>query len=142
MFCSYLKIKRLQTELKATQNDNMHLSDVIKAQETKEIRGKYPLLETLQHAEERVKKQIQKIQDLQTKIGLENSIPASIPSPPTIDDLFLAATNGHEEVVRLLLCRNDVNPDSKDDRGRTPLWRASQNGHINVVRPLLERNDV
>src|SRR2546423_274746 len=104
MFCSCLKIKRLQTELKATQSENVHLSDVIKAQETKEIRGKYPLLETLQHAEERVKKQIQKIQDLQTKkIGLENSIPASIPSPddseffsadftspgmPTIDDLF------------------------------------------------------
>ena len=39
-------------------------------------------------------------------------------------------------VVRLLLARDDVDPDSKDNYGRTPLSRATANGHEAVVKLL------
>jgi len=45
-------------------------------------------------------------------------------------------------VVKLLLARNDVDPDKPDNGGRTPLWGASSNGHVGVVRLLLARGDV
>ena len=45
-------------------------------------------------------------------------------------------------IVELLLERNDVNADPKDNYGRTPLWRAADRGHEAVVKLLLERNDV
>jgi ankyrin repeat protein len=55
----------------------------------------------------------------------------------------LAAENGHEAVVRLLLKRNDVNANSKDScHHRTPLSWAAGSGHESVVRLLLERDDV
>jgi len=44
--------------------------------------------------------------------------------------------------VRILLERNDVNPDTADKYGQTPLWRAAQNGYEGVVRILLQRSDV
>ena len=44
--------------------------------------------------------------------------------------------------MRLLLGLHDVNLDSKDDEGHTPLWLAAKNGHSSVVKLLLERNDV
>ena len=54
-----------------------------------------------------------------------------------------AARKGHEGVVKILLGRNDVNPDTADAKyGRTPLSRAAENGHEGVVKMLLERNDV
>ena len=54
-----------------------------------------------------------------------------------------AARRGHEGVVKILLERNDINPDTADNGyGRTPLSRAAENGHEGVVRMLLERNDV
>ena len=46
-------------------------------------------------------------------------------------------------VVRMLLERDDVNPNTADtEHGRTPLSWAAENGHEGVVRILLERNDV
>ena len=54
-----------------------------------------------------------------------------------------AARRGHEGVVKVLLERSNVNPDTADAKyGRTPLSRAAGNGHEGVVRMLLERNDV
>jgi len=47
-----------------------------------------------------------------------------------------------EEVVRILLGRNDVNPDRADERGRTPLSWAAGYGSEESVRMLLERDDV
>ena len=41
-----------------------------------------------------------------------------------------AAGNGHEAVVKLLFVKDGVDPDSKDDYGRTPLWWAAENGHL------------
>jgi ankyrin repeat protein len=57
--------------------------------------------------------------------------------------LSWAGQNGHEAVVRLLLGRGDVDPDSPDSYfGLTPLSWAAGSGHEAVVRLLLGRVDV
>ena len=56
--------------------------------------------------------------------------------------LSWSAAHGNEEVVQLLLARNDVNADKPDRDGKTPLWQASFHGHEGVVKLLLARNDV
>ena len=56
--------------------------------------------------------------------------------------LSWAANSGHEEVVKALLERKDINPDKADVCGQTPLWLAASNGHEGVLKILLERNDV
>ena len=54
-----------------------------------------------------------------------------------------AARRGNEGVVRILLERKDVNPNTADTQcGRTPLSWAAGRGHEGVVRILLERRDV
>jgi len=55
--------------------------------------------------------------------------------------LVWAASNGHEEVVKILLGR-DVNPDKQGNRERTPLWNAAYYGHERVLKTLLRRNGV
>ena len=52
--------------------------------------------------------------------------------------LFWAAENGHEEVVRILLERRDIDIEAADELGRTALCVAAQNGHARVVRTLVE----
>lgn len=56
--------------------------------------------------------------------------------------LSLAAEEGYEAVVRLLVERDDVKADLKDEYGRTPLSFAVEEGHEAVVRRLVERDDV
>ena len=57
--------------------------------------------------------------------------------------LMWAVIQGHEEVVNMLLEREDVNPDQPDTKyGRTPLSWAAREGHQGVVKILLERGDV
>ena len=58
--------------------------------------------------------------------------------------LSRAAENGHEDVVRLLIERNDVDTNARDDdhNGHTPLSLAAENGHEAVMRLLIERDDV
>ena len=57
--------------------------------------------------------------------------------------IIWAARKGHERVVKVLLERNDVNPNTPENEyGQTPLSQAAKNGHEGVVRILLERNDV
>lgn len=53
-----------------------------------------------------------------------------------------AAKEGHEDVVRLLLERMDAYPDSKDNKGRTPLSWAAGNGHELVVKLLIEQSNI
>jgi ankyrin repeat protein len=57
--------------------------------------------------------------------------------------LHLAAENGCEAVVRLLLAKDGVDPDSKDSEyARTPLSLAAESGHEAVVRLLLANDGV
>jgi len=56
--------------------------------------------------------------------------------------LTWAARNGHEEVVKILLGREEVNPDKPDYYGVTPLSYAADYGHAGVVKTLLGREEV
>ena len=56
--------------------------------------------------------------------------------------LIWAAQRGNKEVVRLLLTRDDIEPDKSNNLGQTPLSKASFLGHESVVRLLLARDDV
>jgi len=57
--------------------------------------------------------------------------------------LTWASGRGHDEVVKKLLEREDVNPDQADtEYDRTPLSWAAGEGHDGVVKILLEREDV
>ena len=56
--------------------------------------------------------------------------------------LAWAARNGHEGVVKILLGREDVNPDNPDNDGRTPLSFAAEYRHEEVVKILLAREEV
>ena len=57
--------------------------------------------------------------------------------------LLVAAGGGHKEVVKLLLGREDVNPDTPDEiHGQTPLSWAAKNGHEGIVKLLLGRRGV
>jgi ankyrin repeat protein len=52
--------------------------------------------------------------------------------------LWIAAWQGHTEVVKFLLGKNvDVNTKATD--GTTALWMASEHGHVEVVKLLLEK---
>jgi Ankyrin repeats (3 copies) len=52
-------------------------------------------------------------------------------------------TGKHEAVVKLLLAKDQVDPDSKDaSYGQTPLSWAAENGHQAVVKLLLAKDGV
>ena len=51
--------------------------------------------------------------------------------------LFWAAYRGHEDIVRLLMTREDVNPNVRDRYGTTPLMMAVTKKHIAIVQRLL-----
>ena len=69
-------------------------------------------------------------------------------NPDTPDEygrtpLSFSAQNGHEGVVRILLERNDVNPNTVGILfHQTPLARGAQDRREGVLKILLERNDV
>ena len=49
---------------------------------------------------------------------------------------------GHEGVIKLLLEREDVDPNRPNKYDRTPLGCAARKGHEGVVKLLLERGDI
>jgi len=51
--------------------------------------------------------------------------------------LALAALNGHEGVVKILLGKKEVDPNKPCDTGETLLSYAAQGGHEGVVKALL-----
>jgi len=54
-----------------------------------------------------------------------------------------AVRNGHEEVVKMLLEQEEINPDQTDTEfGRTPISYAAEKGHEGIVKMLLEREEV
>jgi ankyrin repeat protein len=56
--------------------------------------------------------------------------------------LWYAASNGHENVIKVLLGENGVDPDCKDNYGQTPLSWAAEKGHEVVVKQLLANDRV
>ena len=56
--------------------------------------------------------------------------------------LSLAAEAGHEEVVEILLRREEVNSNTEDKLGVTPLSYAAMKGHEGAVKILLGREGV
>ncbi|RYP27804.1 hypothetical protein DL767_007516 [Monosporascus sp. MG133] len=56
--------------------------------------------------------------------------------------LSLAAMQGYEAVVELLLANNQVDPDCQDVEGRTPLSLAAGSGQVAVVERLLANDRV
>jgi len=57
--------------------------------------------------------------------------------------LAWASCRGHRETVRMLLQREDIDPDRADTPwGAAPLLWAAENGHEGVVEVLLARDDV
>jgi len=56
--------------------------------------------------------------------------------------LAWAARNGHEEMVKMLLGREEVDPDEPNDYGQTPLFYAAEMGNEEVVKLLLGREEV
>lgn len=51
--------------------------------------------------------------------------------------LALAAMNGYEAVVEILLARDDVYPNAADKGGETAIFSAAENGHDEIVKMLL-----
>ena len=51
--------------------------------------------------------------------------------------LFFAASRRHEDVIRLLMTREDVNPNVRGHCGRTPLMVAARDGYTAIVQLLL-----
>jgi len=56
--------------------------------------------------------------------------------------IAFATGSGSEGAVKLLLRHRDVDPDSSDRTGRTPLSFAASGGHGGVVKLLLEHRNV
>ncbi|KAG0134928.1 ankyrin repeat-containing domain protein [Tuber indicum] len=54
----------------------------------------------------------------------------------------MAAQNGYEGIMRMLLGRDYIDPDKADGGGQTPLCWAALKEHEGVVRLLLGRDDV
>ncbi|RDH21211.1 ankyrin [Aspergillus niger ATCC 13496] len=56
--------------------------------------------------------------------------------------LWAAASNGHVEVVQILISTGQVDLNRKSQSGTTPLWAAADNGHIEVVNVLASTDGV
>ena len=56
--------------------------------------------------------------------------------------LLLAAENGHQRVVKMLLDRGRADVDARDNENYTPLMKAAEKGHEEVVKVLLNTRGV
>ena len=61
---------------------------------------------------------------------------------PNHSPLLIAAGQGNEEIVDLLLSCETIEPDVKDSRGGTPLIYAAEAGHTRIVELLLDHGGV
>ena len=56
--------------------------------------------------------------------------------------LAWAAEGGHGAVVKMLLERDDVDPNKPGEGGQTPLFLAARAGHEELVKLFLRREDI
>jgi len=70
---------------------------------------------------------------------VETGVNPNIPDCDGETPLFLAATRGHNLVVKLLLEQEYINPDIPNKNGRTPLSVASKKRHKAVMKILQAR---
>jgi len=56
--------------------------------------------------------------------------------------LQYACTKGHIEIVKLLMDRDDLNINIRDDGGFTAFHFACMKGQIEIVKLLVDRNDL
>lgn len=68
---------------------------------------------------------------------LENGSEPDVKDWSGATPLFEAADRGHEDVVRLLMTRENVNPNVRGRYGRTPLMVVVLDGYIAIVQLLL-----
>ncbi len=54
----------------------------------------------------------------------------------------MGGEDGHEQVVKLLLARDDIEADSKSSGCRTPLSYAIDRRHKDIAKLFLSRDDV
>ena len=75
------------------------------------------------------------------KAVLTQDVCANQPNKSSETSLSIAAREGHEVVVKLLLNRYDIDSNHKDIHGDTPLSLAAIGGHKAVVEMLINRED-
>ncbi|KAM0169103.1 hypothetical protein ACHAPF_010289 [Botrytis cinerea] len=68
---------------------------------------------------------------------LKRGVEPDLPSPRKVTPLWIAITNGHIEVVRLLLETKSVNVNVRSVYGRSPIFWAAAQGHEELVKLLL-----
>jgi hypothetical protein len=94
-------------------------------------------LEEYKKAEKRLR---EAIKGYEIAFGEEQSM---LKSQYGLTPLSWAAGNGYNDVVNLLLAKDSIDPDLKDNQySRTPLLWATENGHEAVVKLLLETGKV
>ncbi|XP_014555772.1 hypothetical protein COCVIDRAFT_64178, partial [Bipolaris victoriae FI3] len=77
----------------------------------------------------------------ETAFGIQHS--DKLETEYDLTPLSWAAKNGHDAVVRLLLAKDDVDPDMKDSQSnRTPLSWAAEKGHEAIFQLLLDTGNV
>ena len=77
-----------------------------------------------------------------TKMLLEKETDVNIPDQTRWTLLHLAVISRNEVFVKMLLERDDIEADSKDNVGRTPLSWAASGENESILRMLMERDDV
>ena len=66
---------------------------------------------------------------------------SNTPNRSVVTPLTVAASNGHEVVVKMLLQRADVNSDITDFYGETARSRAQMYGHHSIMKLLSEHRN-
>eukprot|EP00729_Bicosta_minor_P003885 gene3885-biopygen17820 len=76
------------------------------------------------------------------KLLAEDDADPSVPEDdyPTFPPIYLAAQEGHADVVELLLQNNADGNQATTDDGTTPVFIAAEEGHVDVVQALVAGN--
>jgi ankyrin repeat protein len=61
---------------------------------------------------------------------------------PRMSALALAAQNGHDDIVQLLVAERCIQLNTVNRKGLTPLALATQHGHVNSVKLLLAKENI